>query len=354
MKVLIAEDEQWVMSSIKSLLLWDCKQVEIAGEAEDGEEALKFITSQPVDLLITDIRMPKMSGLDLLKHVKNTAAPIEVMVISGYDDFEYVSEALRQGAVDYILKPIDREYFVQAVEKVIALKEKRERIKREQSEWITMCSSLAEHIAVLLWENDEERLNRDMDQVIGQWFAPTYPQSVILERYKNFFTLLQKELEKLGGKLLESFETEDSVLDNIADYESLLHLFRLNVHRYLQQLRKERQWGYSRMIQEICDYLRSNYFEPDITLSKFSDLYDMSSAYLSQTFKNQTGQSFSQYLTHVRINRAKELLKNPKKKLYEIAEEVGYLDYPHFSKMFKKNTGETPADYRKKLGVYGY
>ncbi len=109
LKVVIADDEARVCSLIRMLIDWDAIGLELAGIASNGIEALELIETRQPDILITDIRMPGCSGLELIERAKATAPQLEVVIISGYAHFEYAQSALRYGVSDYLLKPINRQ-----------------------------------------------------------------------------------------------------------------------------------------------------------------------------------------------------------------------------------------------------
>lgn len=348
LKIVIAEDEQWVMSGIRSLLAWEFENTEIVGEAEDGEEALQLCHEHMPDLLITDIRMPKLSGIDVLKRIRETLVSTEVIIVTGYDDFEYVQEALRLGAADYLLKPIDSDDFTKAVRKIMDKKILQEKNEQLKSKWYVACQSAAAKIADWIWENNETALNEEVNSFINRWFSESEEPSLITERFQCFFALLHVELQKISGI---PWETEPLTMNHACTHERLIRLFHLQISECLDRARKERNWGYSKIIREVCEYLENHYADSEISLSTVSERYGMSPAYLSQIFKQVTGQSFIRYLTNIRMKHAKKMLKDPQMKLYEIGEKVGFGDYPHFSKVFKKYNGESPSEYRKMMGL---
>jgi two-component system, response regulator YesN len=108
-KVLIVDDEPLILEGLKHIIPWDEHGLEIVGEAACGEDALDFLRRNKVHILITDIRMSGMSGLELLHRIKEQGWDIKCIILSGYDDFEYVKEAARLGIENYLLKPVSRQ-----------------------------------------------------------------------------------------------------------------------------------------------------------------------------------------------------------------------------------------------------
>ncbi|MBM7570286.1 response regulator transcription factor [Aquibacillus albus] len=126
--ILIVDDEERTRKGLtKTLTKWANEDYEILG-ASDGEEAIEIIEHQPISLLITDIRMPKITGLQLLQKMKEQLKNPVVIVISAYSEFDYAQQALRFGAINYLLKPLSKTKLIEAVENALEVNEKRERI----------------------------------------------------------------------------------------------------------------------------------------------------------------------------------------------------------------------------------
>ena len=111
LKTFLVEDEVVIREMIKKMIPWEQYGFELAGEASDGEMALPLILKSKPDLLITDIKMPFMDGLTLCKLVKKELPNIKIVILSGYDDFNYAKQAISIGVEDYLLKPITKNAF---------------------------------------------------------------------------------------------------------------------------------------------------------------------------------------------------------------------------------------------------
>lgn len=129
-RTVIVDDEPRIRNGIKRLVLSNGEEWEVIGVFSDGQEAYEAIINQSesIDLLITDVQMPVMDGLTLIKKLNSRSHDFFTMIISGHDDFKYLQEAIREGAIDYILKPIDREKFQ------LQLDEVKEKIRNKQKE----------------------------------------------------------------------------------------------------------------------------------------------------------------------------------------------------------------------------
>lgn len=109
LKALIVDDEQLIRKGLRQVIDWEEHGIEIAGEAADGAEALEAIASLQPDILLTDIRMPVLDGLNLIRRLREDRNPIKIIIISGHDDFGYVKEALKYGVENYIVKPVGKD-----------------------------------------------------------------------------------------------------------------------------------------------------------------------------------------------------------------------------------------------------
>ena len=118
LKTFLVEDEVVIREMIKKMIPWEQYGFELAGEAADGEMALPLILKSKPDLLITDIKMPFMDGLTLCRLVKKELPDIRIVILSGYDDFNYAKQAISIGVEDYLLKPITKNAFIERLEEI--------------------------------------------------------------------------------------------------------------------------------------------------------------------------------------------------------------------------------------------
>ncbi len=100
------DDEAVILQGLKKLLNWEQLDIEMTGEAMDGEQGLRLIAREQPDIVISDIAMPNLTGIELLKKIKEHNWGVKVIFLSGYQEFSYAREAVRYGAVDYLLKPV--------------------------------------------------------------------------------------------------------------------------------------------------------------------------------------------------------------------------------------------------------
>ena len=118
-RVVLLDDEEWILKGLQKKFPWKEHGFEVIASFSDSLEAMDYIQHHAVDAIFTDIRMPELSGIDLMKQVTEERPEIKFVFITGFSDFEYAREAIRNNAVDYILKPVEAE---QAEEVLIRLK----------------------------------------------------------------------------------------------------------------------------------------------------------------------------------------------------------------------------------------
>jgi len=133
-KVVLADDEELIVEGMKQLVDWKELGCEIAGIAYDGDEALDIINEAEPDIIITDIRMPAMNGLEMIDRVKEQLPDVVIMIMSGYSDFEYAHQALEKGAACYMLKPVLEKDLRERIQQAVGKLDERRRQKQKAEE----------------------------------------------------------------------------------------------------------------------------------------------------------------------------------------------------------------------------
>ena len=155
-KVFLVEDEMVIRRGIKNSIDWEKEGYIFCGEASDGELAYPMIIKEKPDILITDIRMPFMDGLELCKLVKKELPNIKILILSGYDEFDYAKEAIRLGVTEYLLKPISSGKLLEALNGV------SESIRREKED-----KDLVRKYMEEMRENTEHEKQKFFEQMIA-------------------------------------------------------------------------------------------------------------------------------------------------------------------------------------------
>lgn len=534
-KVFLVEDEMVIRRGIKNSIDWEKEGYIFCGEASDGELAYPMIIKEKPDILITDIRMPFMDGLELCKLVKKELPNIKILILSGYDEFDYAKEAIRLGVTEYLLKPISSGKLLEALNGVSEsirrekedkdlvrkyMEEMRENTEHEKQKFfeqmiagnLSMADALetgkkyemnlsAGMYNLLLFRFTLGEENRKSEELLGE---AEYAIEKLTERLEYVFEFqrgvegwafllmadneeqmservkeLSKDLEEImknystiayfGGigqpvarlrELEESFREAERALaarftmelnriisvedirmaqnvDTLDDIEitsfgeiektrTMLEKFLNNgaedeidefVDVYINELPEEnlksvlmRQYiimdayivmmsfcekiegiegemqaqseelknsmktiqtleeiknyirmllkkiigvrdtisgrRYSDIIEIAKDQIRKTYMSDEISLNTIAAEVGMSPSYFSSIFSKEMGKTFVEYLTEIRMDRAKELLMCSSMKTSEIGYEVGYKDPHYFSYIFKKTQNCTPKEFR--------
>lgn len=263
-RVLIVDDEPEIRHGLRLKVDWEALGLSIAGEAENGSEALARLETEAFDILVTDMNMPVMDGTVLLDACSELYPSLRLIVLSGYEDFRYTKAAVKSRARDYLLKPVARDELIQVLTK-------------------------------LKQELDAERASQDEQTALRRRLSPAYSGHT------------QRDRQRQKGS---DDDPERTVL------------------------------------QAACRYIDEHYMY-DLNLTQMAQRYKYHPTYFSERFKAQSGKTFIQYLTDVRMSHAVRLLKDTALNLWDIAELTGFSNASYFSSKFKKVYGLTPSDYRQ-------
>lgn len=191
MRLLIAEDELWLRKRLVSTIDWLSYGISEVYEAEDGEEALKIALEKEPDIMITDIRMPQLSGLDLMKVLNEKSIYPRIVVVSGYDDFEYAQGALRMGAVNYLLKPVEEDELLATIKHCVKELESERQKNTTFQEQSTTSEMLMEHIyEELIFETPDKRTEELLEKLNKKGICFPFPSAAVVSiqaREHTFF-----------------------------------------------------------------------------------------------------------------------------------------------------------------------
>lgn len=407
-KVFLVDDEVVIREGIRTSFPWDSTEYTLVGEAPDGEIALPMIRDTNPDIVITDIRMPFMDGIELCRVIRARMPWIGVIILSGYDEFEYARQGIQLGVKEYLLKPISAEELRQVLDRV-SESLKREKQDRERNErtrrrlesgdqflrdkllaalfseengaedaagivtqlgslgmnvnapWYTVIDAAYEPVAAgqdALWELAElsgGAVRATACRSGSRLLVLGKKESDAEEQAYAFADSATNELVRCGcGKIRISIgEIVDSPAGILESMRSARHL-----RHALADGTGERpvivgvrevgtvQGGRKSVSAEARLWLSCHYTDPNLMLQDAAQAVNMSNSRFSTVFAQETGKTFTEYLTTLRLNRAKELLRDTDRKSGQIALDVGYNDSHYFSYLFKKNTGLTPGEFR--------
>jgi len=395
-KLLIADDEAIIRKGLKNVIDWQKLNIEVVGEAEDGEVALKLVESLRPDIILLDICMPFLNGLELIKKIKDIDKNFIIIIITGYDEFQYTHEALKLKVFDYLLKPINKEELRNIIEKALLELNKN----NERTSYITWANrQLYENLSSLV----ENFFNNLITGSINELDTKREMNFFKIKLGENIGIIIIKVIEKLNSEviskkwdsmllnfaikniayeLLQKFKpvyafTDDEnnviVIANISNMDKWVNVGTLIEEKFFKYLHYtivteqrnitggvfEVKAAYRSMIKQInkkvefkpvvllaIRFIDNNYYKNDLSLEMISKKFCLSSSYLSKLIKEETGLSFVDYVTSIRIKKAISIMDDPTVKIYQVAELVGYSNQHYFCKAFKKVTGLSPTEYR--------
>lgn len=394
--VLVADDEEVIRRGIIGFLK-EYPDFEVVAEAEDGERALELAVEKQPDLCLVDINMPFLNGLQFIEKLKETNPRVVIVIITGYDRFEYAREALRLGTYEYLLKPVMEDAFEKMMRSV------RQKLTRDHDEsryleWARQTLSQNRHYLVSGFfcdvlqghyanEEIEERSN-----YLGVQIPKDYMIMVVClehleaEDIKGKWDddLLFLVAENIGNEIFNDLENKKSCQDNYGNLvvisdcrddksteEKIKYFQQVLPHSapircYLGTafgsgyenlptvyedalVRLKEAKGGSGVIQKLRECVSNNYWREDFSLGEAAEYVGLSVQYVSKLFRREMGTTFVDYLTSVRLRQAVKLMYDEELKIYEIAERCGYATQHYFSNVFKKNMGTSPAEYRRNL-----
>jgi Response regulator containing CheY-like receiver domain and AraC-type DNA-binding domain len=460
-RVLIVDDDKLVRKGLISSMPWQACGMEIVGEANNGENALKFLEQNAIDLLITDLAMPVMSGIELIRIVRDLYPDMQIVVLSLHQDFEYIQEALRLGAIDYIAKTqLEQEQFEEVLGRIVQLMGRKAGVKGRaaQPEEEAFAANGSLHVYYALNPDEDAALQQAgipagaSEAEPGIWYANAGPQSPSQPKpqlktadrtaHSSIAHVHLRELTGMDRKsilqliraygrhglfydyqapstqaiqidaaayLAQNNAADSPPLDQIkekwgaADWIYTDAVFQAQL-RELKSLRLppvrlarifyslSDEWNrlYQALLAEpiaIEDFFASWYsfeqwllevrerisraaakplFSPEIQNSivkamslvqqnisspissaEIAQMVNMSGSYFSQCFKQYVGQTYTDYVRDIRIERAKEYLRSTTRTIQWIAEQIGYSDEKYFSRLFREHTGILPSEYRQ-------
>lgn len=500
LRVMLVDDNKSVLEGLSYLINWENYGYTIVSAFRNGRAALDEIEKTDIDVVITDIRMPQMTGLELITEMRRKKPDLKFILISGYSEFDYAKWAIDNQINAYLLKPIDENELIDTLANIHRqITEEREHQVRQRNDYLrNILMGKTEFIDELSLGNtfirycmacpyENELIVSNFERYNSEHSAQLYKEiSALLDNDNDIYTLkndfgeteivigcndeINKRLKYINSALREKcdFEIiffvgketsvdeikdsklsvemlEDSVFYNekksffiYDDYkneeyfeflpdtavidsliysikngteedvqkavdrfceEVKLHRIKIaSVLRYINNMffevcntiaecgddsikylyrysliEKEKYLRFSKLrsflaenaldfrkifmlrreksifgsMSYVIDYINDNYSNEDLNLQFLAQKYHITASYLGKLFKQKTKMSFNNYLMNIRIEKAKELLKNSDDKIYEIAYAVGFSDPNYFTVKFMSVENTTPAKYRE-------
>lgn len=396
-KVMLVDDEMLVRLGVKSLIQWEEHGFQFMGDAPDGAKALELMADGPPDILLTDIVMPNMNGLELIEKVKERYPGTLIIVLSSHNEFDYVRKAMKLGVEDYLLKTS-----LKPAELLQLLIDASGKLQRNQMK------SLEQEQSKAASNEAADSLNRQLQLALSKetsdngWLGKELPPSSYLllltirgiregvpqhSASRLLEHLVQSELQgilhagpvqtekdRLAAILTLPDGGSDKRQARITNLENASSsLLGISLSGYISE--PISRWGEAmeRMnelkkavgereqsamakeasrddIKQLIRYM-DEHFASNLSLRSAARMVNMSEAYLSTVFKKETGTNFIDWLNMLRIEKAASLLIETDMPGYLISERVGYENSNYFGRIFKKMKGVSPQKYRALHGT---
>ena len=375
--MIIVEDEKSIRENLQKGILWEKYGFHIVAEAANGEEALEKIEKLHPDVLLTDIKMPFMDGLELARIVHSLYSNIKIVIISGYTEFTYAKEAITLGVEEYLVKPVTPmkvvRTFTNLKQKMDEERQKSESYDAMMTDLIAMEEKLEKYhempkikAADLIEEgNREEILNYFLQygkiediQEFTEKYIHSCNQSLLNSLlYCSYFlvqtiVICMKTVELLGGNSSDVFVNItdiDSYVSKVSSSEKAEKEIGLVIEKVIE-FREKTIDASSDMVQKAKRIIKEQYTQQNLMIANVAAEIGVSPNHLSCIFKQKTGKGFAKYLINVRMEQAKLLLRESNLPVTEICRRVGYNDPKHFTHTFEKAAGVKPSTYRKLYG----
>lgn len=404
-QILIVDDEPHVVDTIRGILEQEPEVDLEVHTAFRGQQALKLCQQYPISLLITDIRMPDMSGLELARQVRQLTPDCNVILLTAYSDFTYAYEGIQLHASDYILKTEDKQIIRSRIFKILGIMEQELRHRSwlesaresnpisdrlckkllmpqrssQQEEAFTLLGFRETGFPLLLMtartpshipiQADilQKSLMRCLPGRITHLCASTISENVCSlvlsldpKGYAITSTWLMVTMERIQALYTATTQAECAILYSypIDNLDQLSGKYQIAA-RYLEE---ERFDAYVKVISDVKKesplvtihfvkrYVKEH-LNQDLSLSQISVVTGYNPTYLSRLFKEQTGETLNRYISRKRMEYIARLMQDPQISMQQIMDAAGFSTRSYFNQFVKKETGLTPKQYRMQLGT---
>lgn len=349
LKVLIADDDKLVRKGLIATMPWSDFGMRVVGEASNGQKAYEFIEQNEIDLLITDLAMPVMSGIELMRKLAYEYPHIWMVVLTFHQDFETVQEALRIGAIDYIakvqLEEEEAENVLRRISERIARGHQRDMQQRPDDrekaksagpsaisdrDW----SNVRDSWSSLQWIMNDTKFDDNVAQLRRMKLPMPRLVSLFQEAMMEWTRIVPGHLVQPNVPL-QSFESW-------TDLEEWLVKARKRLRNALSKPYSEEV---TQSILKAVSFMNKHLSE-ELRVADVAKQAAMSRSYFSLCFKDIIGKSFHDYLRDARLANAKAMLKETANPIYRVAQQCGYPNEKYFTRVFREQIGMLPSEYR--------
>ena len=406
--VIVADDEDELRESVTMMIPWEALGFRLLGSAGNGLDALQLVEQLQPDLLLTDIRMPFISGIELARQVREIRPAMHIAFLSGYDDFEYAKQAIQYNIISYMLKPLTLDGLAAELKNIHSKIDKqydnlrRHEMPRADRTAFAIPLLLEPYSYLPLPPGYEERLRTEACRC-GLLRGMDDPARYVVLAASLFDadgsnvtdSDFVRMVAQVANKYLRNFvflangRVNALLMGNPSDFEEYLHILgdeicqvaervldrRANVgvsrdtmllgdlntcyRKALEALRTTEEGeggvhfigdlrkGGSTLCERALDAIDRHYMDEDLSLVSLGTMLEVSPNHLSACIKKTTGETFINILIRKRMEAARELLLQTPLKVQEVARRCGYVDQHYFSYCFKKYCGTSPNALRR-------
>lgn len=342
-KVLIIDDEPWARKVVMNLCDWAKMDLEVIGEASDGNQGLQMIQDLNPDIVITDMRMPGLDGTDLLKAIYDHSSKIKVIAMSGYSDFAYLKQAIRTRVVEYLLKPLEQKELHEALTMAMHLLDQKYSEDLSDVDLFSNKENLQAYLDQLkimeeaLVGYNVDRLSLSMKAIAN------------LVEKEDSLQLIEKVLKRLKSKIHFFIAENDYSIEDLFEQQPHVESFEAMTDFVIEvlSLLKEKQHQENVLnLTDVKNYM-NQYYNHNISLDTIAESFLVTKEHLSRIFKKSEGLTIGDYIKKIRMDKSRELMVDHHMPIKEVATCVGYSDLAYFYRVFKKFYGMAPKEYIK-------
>jgi two-component system response regulator YesN len=357
LKVLLIDDEQYNIELLKQVIDWGKMGYEVAGSANNGSEGLNVYRASHPDVIIVDIKMPVMDGLEFIQAIRQQDALTKIIILSAYGEFEYAQKAIEYGINSYLLKPINEAKLINLLHTI-----RQEFPEAIPVNDLRILSDIVDNDHEVLI--DEWKISEQMKfgkyplvlEFIEHAFSHFLERKTRLDKVSMFccslVNLFKRELYKLnnekGAAYFDSIRMEMEMVSSnktYSDFKTRMVKAIMKAEVYFHEA-MDRKDNFA-VIFKAKEYALHHYMDEELSIQMVSDYVGLSKNHLSKIFKESTGENYWDYILKLKMEKAKELLGRTNKTNYDIAHDIGYNSEYHFSRIFSKMVGMSPSQYRR-------
>lgn len=336
-RLYIIEDDEMIRNGLQDCFTWADHGVIIVGASGDGKVAFEQIRSLNVDVILTDVVLPGMTGIELAIALRESGWPGEIIMMSAFQDVDYLRAALRTQSVDFLFKPMKTDELAEAIRCAVHRVHKRRGVEvLSEREWKALLDDA-------LKKTDPEKLKNVLQ---AAWMSIRFdrrPVGTLAMRAAEVFQICEKNVcleiaEELCAEIRERILSAINIDRTARAYSEGSHELVEMLAQYASE------WAFA---VELTDHIISDLpnAEPNVLASKMH----VSRAAFYRKFSHAFRSSLSDRIVQLRIRVACSLLENTTLRIYEVAEHLGYTDVNYFTRIFRQQIGMLPSKYRAQM-----